>query len=74
MIVTVPALKIMNVFPDSLAMDGSELTYENAPGLLVTGCGMVPVPPGEYVCGAILKSMLGDPLLIFKFVDIVPSR
>ena len=54
-IVTVPACKIDTVDPDTLAMDGAELSYENAPVLLEVGGVNVKVSPLEYVRFAIVK-------------------
>ena len=72
-IITVPACKIVTVDPDILAMFELELAYENAPVLVDNGCGMVKVPPFEYVCTGILKLRLGAGLVITKTADMLPD-
>ena len=47
--VTVPDCKIVTLFPVIDAMFILELSYENAPGLVETGCGRVNDPKLEYV-------------------------
>ena len=62
--VTVPDRKIVTLDPTTEAMVISELSYENAPGLFVTGCVKVNDPKFEYVCVAIVKLMDGFALPI----------
>ena len=49
MTVTVPDCKIVTLFPTIDAIFILELSYENAPGLVETGCGRVNDPKLEYV-------------------------
>jgi hypothetical protein len=72
-IVTVPACKIVTVDPDILAMFELVLAYENDPVLLDDGCGMVKVPPFEYVYTGILKLRVGLGLVITKFAVMLPE-
>jgi hypothetical protein len=73
-IVTVPACKMVTVFPDTLAMSELELAYENAPVLIDIGCGMVNVAPlTKNVCTGIVKMVGGIPLLITKSADMLPD-
>jgi hypothetical protein len=71
-IVTVPACKMVTVFPDTLAIFELELAYENAPGLTDIGCGMVNVTPlTKNVCTGIVNVVAGSPLVITKSVDML---
>jgi hypothetical protein len=81
-IVTVPACKMVTMFPDTLAMFELELAYENAPGLVDDGCGIVNVAPlTKNVCAGIVNvvagipvdGVAGVPLLITKSADMLPD-
>ena len=69
--VTVPDRKIVALFPTIDTMVILELSYENAPGLVETGCGMANVPKLEYVLGLIVKLIDGIALLIINVACMV---
>lgn len=72
-IITVPARKIVTLVPTIDAMVISELTYENAPGLFVTGCVRVNDPKFEYVFAAIVKLLDGVALLIINVAGMLAA-